>query len=270
VKFSICNEMFEGWPFERVVRYVSELGYDGVEVAPFTVSHDVRSVSPGERREMREVAECYGVEVVGTHWLLVTPPGLHVTHPDESVRGRTLRYLVALVDFTADIGGSVMVFGSPKQRSILPCVSRERAWEWAVELFREASRAAEDRGVTICMEPLSRDQTNFINTHEEAIRLIEDVGSPSFRLILDVRSMFDEGRPHDEVIRESGEYLAHFHANDDNGLGPGFGRADYGRIARALRDVGYRGYASVEVFDFTLGAKYIAERSLANLIRYFG
>jgi len=270
VKFSICNELFEGWSFERVIGYISKIGYSGLEIAPFTISNDIRRVSKDQRRKIREVAEQYGVSIVGTHWLLVTPPGLHITHPDESTRERTLDYLIALIKFTAEIGGKIMVFGSPKQRNILPGINRDKAWSWAINVFREACRVAEDYGVIICMEPLSRDQTNFINTAEEAVLLIEKVGSPNFRLILDVRSMFDEGLPHDKLIRNYGKYLEHFHANDDNGLGPGFGRANYYKIAKALSDINYRGYVSVEVFDFSLGAKYIAERSIVNLIRYFG
>ena len=269
VKFSICNELFKGWSLKKVIEYISRIGYEGVEIAPFTISYDIRHVSKNERSEIHEIAERYGVEVVGTHWLLVTPPGLHITHPDENVRKLTVKYLIALVKFTADIGGKIMVFGSPKQRNILPGVDERRAWEWATGVFKEVCKVAEDHGVTICMEPLSRDQTNFVNTAKEATVLIEKVNSPNFQLILDVRSMFDEELSHSEIIKSYGKYLAHFHANDDNGLGPGFGRANYHKIAKALDYVNYRGYVSVEVFDFSLGAKYIAERSIVNLIKYF-
>lgn len=269
IKFSICNELFKGWSIERIVRYISRIGYEGIEIAPFTISSDIRNVSKSERTKIRETAERYNIEIVGTHWLLVTPPGLHITHPDENVRKRTLEYLITLVKFTAEIGGKIMVFGSPKQRNILPGVSRDKAWEWAISLFKKVSAIAEDHGVTVCIEPLSRDQTNFINTAEEAVDLINAVNSPSFRLILDVRSMFDEKISHDEIIRRYGEYLAHFHANDSNGLGPGFGKARYPKIAKALNDVNYKGYVSVEVFDFSLGARYIAERSIVYLFKYF-
>lgn len=270
MKTSICNEIFEGWSLEDTFRYISNLGYDGVEIAPFTISDDVRKVGREERARIRESAASCGLEVVGIHWLLTKPEGLHISHPDEAVRRMTMLYLRELVRFTSEIGGRVMVFGSPKQRNILEGVPPEKAWEYAVETFRDCSSLAEDFGVILAIEPLPKWTTNFINTAEEAIRLIEEVSNPNFRLHLDVFGMLDEGRPLDEIIRESRGYLAHFHVNDDNGLGPGFGGVDYGPIMEALRDIGYDGYLSVEVFDFSPGPEVIASRSLENLKRLLG
>jgi len=270
VKFAICNEMFENWDLRKVMALAARLGYSAVEIAPFTLADDVRKLGKKARKKIVEDSESLGVEIAGTHWLLVKPEGLHITHPDQSIRGKTVEYLKALAEFTADIGGRVMVFGSPKQRNVLPGVDPSKAWAWAVEAFKKASRYCGDLGVTLCIEPLSRDQTNFINTCRDALKLIEDVAEPSFKLILDVRSMADEGRPIHEIVADGREHLTHFHANDTNGLGPGFGKADYHKIARTLLEIGFSGYASVEIFDFTLGSKYIATRSIENLKTYFG
>ena len=269
VRFSICNEMFQGWPLEKVFSYVSELGYHGVEIAPFTLADSVTEISKRQREEILEQAKSYGIDIVGIHWILVKPEGLHITHPDPDIRRRTEEYIKRLVEFCGDLEARIIVFGSPKQRNVLPGISYERAWNYAKEIFRRCSEYAEDYGVIICIEPLSRDQTNFINNAEEAIKLIEDVNHPNFRLILDVRSMSKEERSIPDTIRRSRKYLAHFHANDDNGLGPGFGSVDWYAVARALKEINYNGYASVEVFDFSLGAEYIASKSLENLRKFF-
>jgi len=167
-----------------------------------------------------------------------------------------------LVDFCADVGGKVMVVGSPKQRDILPSVSPEQAWDWATNTFRDAVKQAEQRQVTICFEPLAPVETNFINTAEEALCFTRQVVSPNFKIILDVKAMCSEAKPIPQIIRESWPDFAHFHANDKNLKGPGFGDVDFKPIFATLKDVGYRGYASVEVFKFEEGAEVIATRSL--------
>jgi sugar phosphate isomerase/epimerase len=186
------------------------------------------------------------------------------------VRQRTAGYLVDLVDFCADVGGGTMVVGSPKQRSLADGVTPEQGWEYALQAFRDAARRAEDRHVTICFEPLAPGETNFVNTAVEAIRFAQSVGSPAMRIILDVKAMCSEGKPIPQIIRESWPHFAYFHANDRNLKGPGFGDVDFVPIAAALKEVGYDGWVSVEVFKFEEGADVIATRSLEYLHRVFG
>lgn len=265
MKIAICNELFENWSLDKIFSYISKLGYKGIEIAPFTITDDVRKVGRAKRSEIRELASSYGLEVVGTHWLLVTPKGLHITHPDESIRKSTKQYLCELVRFTSEIGGRLLVFGSPNQRNLLSDVSKEEAWNYAKEVFFECSRFAEDHGAVIAIEPLSRRITNFIDTAEEALRLIREVSHPNFKLHLDVFSMLDEGKPLPEIIRSGKEHLVHLHINDDNGLGPGFGKVDYQPIIKALKDIDYQGFLSVEVFDFSPGPERIATMSIQTI-----
>jgi len=201
--------------------------------------------------------------------VLAQTEGLHLTHPDGAVRERTSKYLSALVDFCADLGGRFMMVGSPKQRSLIDGVTPEQAWEWAAAAFREPASRAEERDVTICFEPLARSETNFINTAAEAIRLTQQLQNPHFKIILDVKAMSSEGRPIPQIIRESWPHFAYFHANDKNLRGPGFGEVDFKPIAAALRAVGYAGYVSVEVFKFDEGPEVIASRSIEYLRRAF-
>lgn len=270
MKFSICNEVFQDWDIQRVFKYVSNIGYDGVEIAPFTISDNVKKVNAEERRRIEKVASSYNIEIVGIHWVLVGPKGLHLTSPDPRVRRSTQEYICELVKFNSDIGGRLLVFGSPKQRNITKGVSRDTAWDYTKQIFSECSQFAEDHNVLIVLEPLRRQMTNFINTAEEAMKLVKAVNHPNFKLMLDVYSMTDEGQPYDEIIRGSKDYLVHFHANDTNKRGPGFGSADYYNIARTLKEIKYDGFVSVEVFTFTPGPEAIAWRSLENLKRFFG
>jgi sugar phosphate isomerase/epimerase len=269
MRFGICNEIFRGWKLDDTLAYAARLGYHGVEIAPFTLANSVTDISPGERQKIRESAKRNQIEIAGIHWVLVKPEGLYINHTDSGIRERTADYFRELVDFCADVGGKVMVVGSPKQRNVLPEVSREQAWDWATATFRPAVGRAAEREVTICFEPLAPVETNFINTAEEAIRFTEQFNSPNFKIILDVKAMCSEAKPIPQIIRESWPHFAHFHANDKNLKGPGFGEEDFKPIAAALKDVGYAKYVSVEVFNFDEGPEVIATKSLEYLKRVF-
>jgi sugar phosphate isomerase/epimerase len=265
IQFAICNEIFQGWSLDKTFRYAASIGYDAVEISPFTLAETVAEISASQRKAIREMAAQAGIKISGIHWVLVKPSGLYINHPDRSIRERTRDYFCELVDFCADIGGRFMVVGSPKQRNVVPGVSYEQAWEWALDTFRKPVMRAEKRGVTICVEPLSPVETNFINTAAEAIRFVEQLNSPHFKIILDVKAMSSESKPIPQIIKESAAYARYFHANDPNLKGPGFGQVDFQPIAGALTTAGYQGYVSVEVFTYDEGPEAIATKSLECL-----
>jgi sugar phosphate isomerase/epimerase len=270
IKFGICSEIFQGATVEDALAAAARIGYDGVEIAPYTIAKYVTDIDASQRARIRETAAKLGIAVSGIHWVLAFTEGLHINHPDPAVRRQTADYCVALVDCCADFGGRHVIFGSPKQRNVLEGVSREQAWQWAQETWRPGIRRAEERGIIICIEPLTPGDTNFITTAREAIAFTEPLSSPNFKIILDVRAMHSENRPVPEIIRESWPHFAYFHCNDVNDKGPGFGNVDYAPIVAALKEVGYHGYATVEVFKFDEGSEIIATRSLEYLRRVFG
>jgi sugar phosphate isomerase/epimerase len=265
MKFAICNEMFQDWTWERTCDSARALGYQGLEVAPFTLGERAGEISGAQRAKLRAVASARGLEILGLHWLLVKPPGLYITHPEASVRRQTADYFRELVDLCGDLGGKVMVIGSPKQRNLLPGVSREKAMEFSREVFEPSLELALRRGVTLAFEPLGPTESNFIQTAEEAIQLIEQIGHPAFRLNLDVKAMSSEATPIPEIIRLAAPYVAHVQVNDPNLLGPGMGEVRYEPIIAALREIGYDGWLSVEAFDLTPGAETIARKSIEYL-----
>jgi sugar phosphate isomerase/epimerase len=262
MKFAICNETFRDWPIDKGFAFAAECGYTGIEIAPFTIAADVREIAAGERARVRKAAEAAGLEVVGLHWLLAKTVGLHVTSPDSAVRRRTAEYLKELARFCADLGGRLMVFGSPQQRSLAPGVDAKQGTQYAEEVLSCVLPELEQNEVTLALEPLGPEETNFLVTTGEAVRLAERIGSPHVRLHLDCKAMVTESTPIPDLIRRYRQLLAHFHANDPNRQGPGFGTLDFRPILQALGEIDYGGWVSVEVFDYNPGIENLAKRSI--------
>ena len=265
MKFAICNETFVDWPFERAFAFARECGYTGIEIAPFTIHNDARQISQPQRAEIRRQAEAAGLEVVGLHWLLAKTQGLHLTSPDDDVRRRTADYVIELARLCADLGGSVLVFGSPQQRNRANGVDTETALGYATEVFQAAMPTIEETRTVLAVEPLGPAEGNFLNTAAEAVRLIDMVRSPHCRLHLDVKAMSSEEASVPLIIHEQASLLEHFHANDPNKLGPGMGEVEFVPILEALRVIDYAGWVSVEVFDYSPGPERLARESIDYL-----
>lgn len=263
MKFGICSEIFKSWnDIERSIAYVKEVGYDGLEVAPFTLAPYVYDIPRADREKIVKAAAREELDILGIHWVFVGPEGVHLTHPDAEVRKNTQQYMEALVDFCGDIGGKVIIVGSPKQRSLVGDTSYDQAFDYAREIFEQTMPRCEAQDVTICMEPLTHLETDFCHTTAQAVSLIESVSHPNFQLILDTKAMAFESESRPALIKKYAHLLKHYHANDENLNGPGFGEVDFVPIFEALQEIQYEHYVSVEVFNFDPGPERIAVDSL--------
>ncbi len=266
-RYAICNETFGDWPLAKACDFAAECGYSGIEIAPFTLAPLATDLSAQARGDLRRTIARSGLDCVGLHWLLAKTEGFHVAHPAADVRGRTVDYLGELARLCHDLGGRVLVFGSPKQRSLLPGVTPERAVDHIHEVFSRLVPVLEATDTVVALEPLSPVETDVLTTTAETCRLIERIGSPHVRLHLDVKAMASEETPIPEIIVASARHLEHFHANDVNLQGPGFGAVDFAPIFGALDEVRYAGWVSVEVFDYAPGPERLARESIAYMSR---
>jgi sugar phosphate isomerase/epimerase len=262
MKYAICNETFLDWPFDKAFAFARECGYTGIEIAPFTINPDARKISVERRGEVRRQAEAAGLDVVGLHWLLAKTEGLYLTTRDAAVRRATADYVEELGRLCRDLGGSILVFGSPLQRNLLPGVGHDEGLKYAAEVFQSAIPTLEQLDVTLAIEPLGPAEGNFLLTAADGVKLVEMVGSPHCRLHLDCKAMSSEATPIPEIIRRCAPWLVHFHANDANKLGPGFGELDFTPIFETLGEIDYRGWVSVEVFDYSPGVERLARESI--------
>ncbi len=271
MRIAICNETFGDMPLEQAVEMAVSLGYTGWEVAPFMLGSDANAITSEQRRRYRQIVRAAGLEIVGLHWLLAKTEGHHLTTADAATRARTSRYFEDLIrlcgDLCEDGPGGVMVLGSPQQRNRSDEITTAMAVENAADVLGGLGDTLEKHDVRIALEPLGPQEGNFLNTADEARSLRERLTSPRFGLHLDVKAMSSEPEDIPTIIRKHADWLLHFHANDPNRRGPGMGDVDFIPIIAALREVGYQGWLSVEVFDYEPGPQRLAGESIATLQR---
>lgn len=265
MKIALCNEMLRDMEFAAQCDFAAALGYDGLELAPFTLSPEPHLLTADARAACRRAVADAGIVVTGLHWLLVAPAGLSLNGPDAARRQRTLDVMLRLVDLCAELGGTVLVHGSPAQRSVAPDDDRDAAWQRARESFVTVAEAAARAGVTYCLEPLARRETNFINTVEEAARMVHAVGNPAFRTMVDtsaasateagsVAALLDRWLPTGQI--------AHVQVNDRNRRGPGEGDDRFGPVFAALQRHGYDRVVAVEPFVYEPDGSACAARAI--------
>ena len=254
MRIALCNEVLAGMPLERQCEYAAGLGYDGLEIAPFTLDASPEKISTAEAAKIRRVVEASGLVVTGLHWLLVKPDGLSLTDPDASIRGRTIEVMLRLTALCAELGGAVLVHGSPKQRQIAPGETLATALARLRDGLAQAASAAGKAGVIYCIEPLSRRETSLVNTIAEAADLVRSIDHPHLRTMIDcsaagqteadsIPSLIDRWLP-------TG-LIAHLQVNDPNRRGPGQGEMKFAPILAALKRHDYAGTIAVEPFDYS-------------------
>ena len=253
MKLALCNEVLAHLPLERQCELAAALGYDGLEIAPFTLGDAPHRLAASEIARVRKTVESFGLAVTGLHWLLVAPAGLSVTDPDARIRTRTRDVVAQLIALCAELGGNVLVHGSPKQRGIAPGEDHATALARLRDFLADAARVAEAHGVVYCIEPLGRTETALVNTVAEAAALVREIGRSSLRTMIDTSAAgATETQSVPELIDEwlPTGVIGHVQVNDPNRRAPGQGAMRFAPIFAALQRNGYDRTVAVEPFDY--------------------
>jgi sugar phosphate isomerase/epimerase len=267
-RLAVCNETFQGASFAEGCRLARESGYTGLEIAPSTLSEDPASISSQVRGDCRRAMEDEALTCVGLHSLLTAPKGeLHITTPDAAVRAKSWDYFRRLIDLCDDLGGDkLMILGSSKQREATAGSSVEDAVKRLTEGLAYVAPHAESKGVTIALETLAPHLCNVLTTMEQTMSVVRQVGSPAVQTMFDTHNAAGETTPHGDLIRLFAPAIRHVHVNEMDGRHPGTGGYDFAEPMRALQQIGYGGWISLEVFLFEPSGEVIA-RDSAKLLR---
>ena len=268
MRIALCNEVIAPMPFPAQCEYAAKLGYDGLEIAPYTLSEEPHRMGAAQVAAARAAADDAGVAVTGLHWLLIKPAGLSISSKEQNTRKRTIEVMLALIDLCAALGGKYLVHGSPQQRRVEAGETRAAAMARAKDCFAAIAERAQKAGVIYCIEPLSAEQTPLINTLDEAARMVDEIGSPAVRSMLDCSSA---GRMEREPLNALVErwlpkgVIAHVQVNDRNRRGPGQGEHHFAPLFASLRKHGYQGDVAVEPFDYVPDGPGAAARAIGYI-----
>jgi D-psicose/D-tagatose/L-ribulose 3-epimerase len=268
LRLAVCNETFEGASFAEACRLAAVTGYTGLEIMPSTLSADPAAIPAAKRAELRRTMTEAGVKFTGLHAAMSAPAGLHLTTPDESLRRRSWEYFRRMIDFCADLGaGGYLVLGSSKQRAAAPGESVGDAVKRLRDGLAESAPQARTRDVLVLAEPLAPHLCNVLTSLGEAVEMVRSINHPSIQTMFDTHNAVNEKEPHDALLRRYAPYIRHVHVNEMDGRHPGTGVYDFGLVLRTLRETGYAGWVSLEVFQFKPSGEVVARESAALLRR---
>jgi sugar phosphate isomerase/epimerase len=250
MRYAVCNELFGSLSIEEGCGLIRKTGFTGVEFAPFTAFGDF-SLAESARglSRMRSAMAAEGLEFAGFHWLMAKPDGLHLATRDEALRVKSRDHLARLLEAAGTLGGGAMVLGSPKQRKTLPGQSKEETLDLLTKTLSELGPIAEACNSPILLEQLSPDQTDVVNTLEEATALVRKIGSPGVASMFDFHNAQSEEEGWASLIDRYYPYFRHVHVNEVDGRAPGTGKSDYTPAFELLKARGYGGWVSMEIFE---------------------
>jgi D-psicose/D-tagatose/L-ribulose 3-epimerase len=264
---SLCNEVIRELPFPQQCEFARKVGYDGLEIAPFTLGDEPHLLTGRRRAEVRRAAHDAGIAITGLHYLMLTPAGLSITSGDAAQRTRTVDVMRRLCGLAADLGAGILVHGSPAQRQLEPGQEADGQKRGA-ECFAAVAEAAAGAGVIYCIEPLAPPENSFITTVAEAAEIVRAIDHPAVRTMIDCSAAGrGEAQAIPDLIRQwlPTGLIAHIHLNDPNRRGPGEGDLTFAPILAALRECGYSGLAAVEPFVYEPDGPACAARAIGYL-----
>lgn len=249
MKYAVCNELFTNHSFEDACRLTAQYGFQGLEIAPFTLAEDPFTLGSSQLWTIRDQIQDAGLQCVGLHWLLKAPQGLHLTTPNRQIRAKSWEVLKYLIELCHELEGKVMVLGSGKQRNAL-----DRPPEQVIALLKEGLQElapfAESAGVKMLIEPLPAKITNVINTLQEAKAFISEIGSPAISGIFDFHNCDDEHQSWEQLIETYFDIIQHVHLNEVDGKYPGTGTSNFVPAFKVLKERDYKEWISLEIFHF--------------------
>lgn len=250
MKYSVCNELFGGMALADACAIIRNCGYSGVEFTPYTVFGDfsAQAIRSG-LNQIHTVLDGEGLSFAGFHWLLAKPDGLHFSSLDPTVRKKTSDHLAMLLEASGELGGGKLILGSPRQRGSFPGRTRADAEMYLRDTLAGLAPLAATCASEILIEQLSPEQTDIINTMEEATKAVDAIGAQGVSSMFDFHNAISEVEPWDILVEKYYPYIRHVHVNEVDGRAPGTGKSDYRPVWQILKAREYSGWVSIEIFE---------------------
>ena len=232
MKYGACTWTFGDAPLREVVERLAGMGYDGIELAG-----DLERLKTDE---VKGVVEDCGMRIFS-----LTPDNVDPAHPDRAVREQAEYYYNRLLDFAAELGAPIVCcHGAVGRVRALSRMEEEKAFY--LQAVRRIGHRAEERGLRVALEVLNRYESHLLNTAREAVRFVEEVGSPNVGVLLDAFHMNLEENDLTAAVRTAASHMILFHAADSNRQAVGRGHTDFAGLMNTMKAIGYKGPVIVE------------------------
>lgn len=222
-----------------VLEKIKKWGYDGAE---FPLFHANEAVYRKVREKLEELK-------LGATGCTVCSDEANLISDSQEVRKAGVEHLRTMLRMCKALGAEVLC--GPVAPPLGKLVGRGRSkeeWKRAIEGLREVGRYAEEAGVTVAVEAVNRFETYFVNTAADLRALVEEVGHPRIRMMFDTFHANIEEKNIYEALRNCGKFLAHVHISENDRGIPGTGRVPWDEVRKALRELRYQGWLTIESF----------------------
>lgn len=224
---------------EDTLTTLASLGYHGIELL-------LKEPRKLDLKRILKISSKYGLRVcVICTGEIYGEDGLALISSDKEIRKKTLKRMKEIIEFAAHFRAGVNI--GRARGNLCKEASKKESLEWAISAFSELASFAEKFDVCLMLEPINRFQCNFINTTQEGIDMVNQIGSKHFRLMLDLFHMNIEDTSIESSILESAKHLRHIHICDSNRHAPGRGHLDFSKIISILKKINYQGFLSGEI-----------------------
>ena len=245
IKYGMNTLLFEArFTNEAVKKFprYKEIGFDGVELA-IQEKGDIDTGFINEKLAENNL-------VCGSLCALMGA-GTDLRGPSQSAIDGGKQYIRDLVDTAVELGAEVVVgplYSAVGRAEMVEPEQRKKDWSMVRESLKELCIYAEDKGIYLALEPLNRFETDFMNICSDAVKMIDEVGSPMLKIHLDTFHMAIEEKSSADAIRSAGDLLYLLHASENDRGAPGTGQVDWKGVAQALKDTSYDRWVVIESF----------------------
>ncbi|MDX1663001.1 MAG: sugar phosphate isomerase/epimerase family protein, partial [Candidatus Promineifilaceae bacterium] len=220
---------------------VAEMGFDLIELP-------LEDISLIDTDEAAQILRDNGLAV---STCVAMGPDRDLIHPELPIRDNGAQYIRDAVDATSALGGTNLVgpiYAAVGRTWRTTPEERQREIDLLVDQLRKLAAYADAQGVVLCLEPLNRFETSFMNLAEQAVEVVERVDHPSCKIMLDTFHMNIEEKSPGDAIRTAGTHLKHVHSCENDRGTPGSGNVLWDDVAAALNEIGYDGPVVIESF----------------------
>ena len=222
-------------PIEVTIARLGKSGYDAIEISGEPERYDTKHV--------RGLLKEHGLKCWGSVTLMLAERDLLAK--DEKQRAESVKYVKDTITMVKELEGQEITIVPSTVGKVKPQGAPDEEWQWAVESLKQCYEHGQKEGVKLALEPLNRFETYFLNRHDQALLLAEQVG-PDCGICLDVFHLNIEEVNMYDAIRKSKARLADFHVADNNRMPCGHGACDWAKIIGTLKEIGYDGALTVE------------------------